>query len=213
MGGCTLPKFLWYGSAFLLFLTFSLLYVGGINSLLTHPFQEAWKGSGNVWESWRRNCPPNATARQLYSSFRYHLLHQQFNHRSTAVAKSITVPKTLDLGFTSRFPSRPDYCADPSARITQGHFFSDWTTIPLLYPVLSPAKAPGFQDIKIPSHYYYGSTMRYTYGWDPKKMTVREVDRADVPWEAKKNQIFWRGATTGGGSSPPGFSATYQRHR
>ncbi|KAJ3808798.1 hypothetical protein F5876DRAFT_78373 [Lentinula aff. lateritia] len=31
--------------------------------------------------------------------------------------------------------------------------------------------------------------------------------------ESKRNKIFWRGATTGGGNSPPGFTALYQRHR
>ncbi|KAG8959886.1 capsule-associated protein CAP1 [Tulasnella sp. 419] len=34
-----------------------------------------------------------------------------------------------------------------------------------------------------------------------------------VPWQNKTNKIFWRGSTTGGGSSPPGFVSQYQRHR
>jgi len=35
----------------------------------------------------------------------------------------------------------------------------------------------------------------------------------ETPWEQKSDTIFWRGASTGGGSSPPGFAAQYQRHR
>lgn len=31
--------------------------------------------------------------------------------------------------------------------------------------------------------------------------------------ESKRNKVFWRGATTGGGNEPPGFAALYQRHR
>ena len=68
-------------------------------------------------------------------------------------------------------------------------------------------------DILIPSHYYYGSTKRYTYGWDPVNMQLKDVDDMEKPWEEKADIIFWRGASTGGGSHPPGFSHQYQRHR
>lgn len=44
-------------------------------------------------------------------------------------------------------------------------------------------------------------------------MVVKDVDDMEVPWEEKTEDIFWRGATTGGGSSPPGFLSQYQRHR
>ena len=54
---------------------------------------------------------------------------------------------------------------------------------------------------------------RYTYGIDPVNMITKETDNFEVDWEEKKNLIFWRGATTGGGSSPPGFLHQYQRHR
>jgi hypothetical protein len=79
--------------------------------------------------------------------------------------------------------------------------------------VFSPAKGKGFSDIRIPSHYYYGLTPRYTYGWDPVNMELKDVDDMEVPWEKKNEKIFWRGATTGGGSSPMGFAHQYQRHR
>jgi len=84
---------------------------------------------------------------------------------------------------------------------------------PVQYPIFSPAKAAGFGDILIPSHYYHASTPRYTYGWDPVHMIVKDRADGETPWENKTNLVFWRGATTGGGSSPPGFFKTYQRHR
>src|ERR1700678_902930 len=48
-----------------------------------------------------------------------------------------------------------------------------------------------------------GIQLIYNNEWDPM----------EVPWEDKIDKIFWRGATTGGGSRPPGFSPHYQRHR
>ena len=118
-----------------------------------------------------------------------------------------------DFSFVTSTSYDLDFCQQPHAHYTQGHFFSDWRTIPALYPVFSPAKAQGFLDIRIPSHYYYGSTKRYTYGWDSVNLQLKDIDDMEVPWEQKKDKIFWRGATTGGGSSPPGFSPQYQRHR
>jgi hypothetical protein len=35
----------------------------------------------------------------------------------------------------------------------------------------------------------------------------------EVPWENKLDKMYWRGATTGGGNHPPGFSPQYHRHR
>ncbi|KAF7375354.1 CAP10 domain-containing protein [Mycena sanguinolenta] len=34
-----------------------------------------------------------------------------------------------------------------------------------------------------------------------------------VPWEEKRDVVWWPGASTGGGSSPPGFGRGCQRHR
>lgn len=44
-------------------------------------------------------------------------------------------------------------------------------------------------------------------------MITKETDNYEVDWEEKENKIFWRGATTGGGSSPRGHLHKYQRHR
>ena len=105
------------------------------------------------------------------------------------------------------------YCQNPWAHYSQGHFFSDWRTIAVLFPIFSPAKASGYLDIRVPSHYYHGQTRRYTYGWDAVNLEQHRVDHMETPWEMKSDQVFWRGASTGGGSSPPGFASQYQRHR
>ena len=184
----------------------------GVESMLGGPFKPDWSEDGNVWEAWRRTCTPQSAARRLHASLRPLFAGRPKNYfkagqiqGSGAYGDDFTFAKTTSASL--------DFCEVPHAHYTQGHFFSDWRSIPVLYPILSPAKAKGFMDIRIPSHYYYGSTKRYTYGWDPVNLELKEVDPMEVPWEEKKDKIFWRGATTGGGSHPPGFAPMYQRHR
>ncbi|KAJ3720940.1 hypothetical protein C8R42DRAFT_582015 [Lentinula raphanica] len=175
----------------------------GLGMDTLHPlsnFHPDWRGAGNVWDKWRRTCPPTSPARKSYASIR------------SALVEDATVPNPFAFSSSTSFDT-VSFCEQPHLHYTQGHFFSDWRTLDDLYPVLSPARAKGFGDIKIPSHYYYGSTKAYTYGWDKANQKVHSVDLGEVAWESKRNKIFWRGATTGGGNSPAGFAALYQRHR
>ncbi|OCH90505.1 hypothetical protein OBBRIDRAFT_730693 [Obba rivulosa] len=172
---------------------------------LSGAYPPDWRGQGNVWEAYRRTCSPGTPARQLFSSFR--ATSMSTNRTSQLTARS------AEFEFVEDVSGNYSFCQNPWAHYDQGHFFSDWRTIPVLFPVLSPAKAPGYLDIRIPSHYYYGQTRRYTYGWDPVNLELKEVDHMETPWDLKSDKIYWRGASTGGGSSPPGFAAQYQRHR
>ncbi|KAJ7489099.1 capsular associated protein [Mycena latifolia] len=182
-------------------------------------FSPDWAGSGSVWEAWRRTCSPQSPARRLFSSLgagwvgagRDLLLERWYANNGGAAATSTSVGGGF--GFVQETNAGVDFCASPGAHYEQGHFFSDWRTIPALVPVFSPARARGFLDIRIPSHYYYGGTRRYTYAWDPINLEQRAVDAMEVAWEAKRDAVWWRGASTGGGSSPPGFGSGYQRHR
>lgn len=172
-----------------------------------------WKGDGNVWESYRRTCDPSSQARRLFGSLRAQLKEGQVPISRLADAGVASDAVSEDFDFPEGVDDKYDFCNHPWAHYNQGHFFSDWRTIHALYPMFSPAKGVGYSDILIPSHYYFSSTKRYTYGWDPVNMRIKDVDDMEVPWEFKSDDIFWRGATTGGGSSPPGFLAQYQRHR
>ncbi|KAG6812266.1 hypothetical protein H0H92_003655 [Tricholoma furcatifolium] len=184
-------------------------HVDGIQAVLNGPFRPDWGDDGTVWEAWRRTCDPKSAARRVFSSLRNNFSPRPKNYLST----SSNEPGS-DFNFASATHARTlNFCQAPHEHYTQGHFFSDWRTIHALYPVFSPARAKGFLDIRIPSHYYYGSTKRYTYGWDPINLEQKEVDNMEMPWAEKEDKIFWRGATTGGGSHPPGFSPQYQRHR
>ena len=173
-----------------------------------------WRGDGgSVWEAFRRTCPPNAQARRLFGSVRNSLKQGQETINRLAAAGVAQQTENEDFVFPAGVDDRYNFCDHPWAHMDQGHFFSDWRTIHALYPMFSPAKGLGFSDILIPSHYYFSSTKRYTYGWDPVNMRIKEVDDMETAWEKKSNKVFWRGATTGGGSSPPGSLARYQRHR
>lgn len=180
----------------------------GIEKMLGSSFKADWADDGTLWEAWRRTCTPQSSARRLFSSIRGPCSAQVKDYFASPI-----IGPGSDFSFAKDTTSKQDYCDVPEAHYTQGHFFSDWRTIPALYPIFSPAKAKGFMDIKIPSHYYYGSTRRYTYGWDTINIELKDYDAMEVPWEYKLDKVFWRGATTGGGSHPPGFAPLYQRHR
>ncbi|OAX36469.1 glycosyltransferase family 90 protein [Rhizopogon vinicolor AM-OR11-026] len=180
---------------------------GGIATVVGPDFTTPdWQGQGSVWDAYRRTCPPDSEARRLYMSFR------NPDAQSTKVFFGSGQPLGDDFTFVPTVEDSIDYCSKPWTHYTQGHFFSDWRTIPALLPVLSPGKATGFSDIRIPSHYYLGQSNRYTYGFDfPNE--AKDIDDMEVPWEEKLDLIFWRGADTGGGSTPAGFADHYQRHR
>jgi len=187
---------------------------GGAKDVRGGEFVPDWHGDGgSVWEAFRRTCRPTTQVRRLFSSLRSQLAEDQAPYNWLAAAGVAVAGTSDDFAFADELDDRFDFCDHPWAHYDQGHFFSDWRTIGGLYPMFSPAKAPGYSDILIPSHYYFMSTKRYTYGWDPVAMRVHNVDDLEVPWERKTDRIFWRGATTGGGSTPPGFVSRYQRHR
>ena len=180
-------------------------YADGVSVL--DDFTPDWQGQGNVWEVYRRTCPPESAARQLYSSYR----NPNMQKGEALLGKSQLSDDPC--GFVKNVDVDYDFCENTWARYTQGHFFSDWRTIPVLAPVFSPSKARGFADIRIPSHYYQGGNPRYSYAYDPVTRDVKDIDDMEVLWDQKSDHIFWRGATTGGGSTPGGFAPTYQRHR
>ncbi|KAJ7182262.1 glycosyltransferase family 90 protein [Mycena crocata] len=211
------------------------------DSFDTSTFRPDYRGEGSVWDSWRRTCAAGSPARRMYSSigpgwaghsasatpggvlgkaYEWRMRGGSGNATSASVSGSDTDTKHLlragsGLEFVSGTGANAgtDFCQEPGARYEQGHFFSDWRVLPALLPVFSPARAAGFADIRIPSHYYYGGTKRYTYAWDAINLEQGLVDPMEIPWSQKYDAVFWRGASTGGGSSPRGFGEGYQRHR
>lgn len=187
--------------------------LAGINAILGEDFTADWRGDGNVWESWRRTCPPNTKARKLFSSVKTSAQAPRVVNLLSSVHGDAAISLSDNLTFATTVDDKYDFCEEPSTHYQQGHFFSDWRTISVLYPVFSPAKTEGYADIRIPTHYYHQATPQYTYGWDTINLKGKATDDMETAWENKKDIIFWRGATTGGGNTPTGFAAQYQRHR
>ncbi|THH09010.1 hypothetical protein EW145_g2318 [Phellinidium pouzarii] len=185
----------------------------GIDSVLGKDFTADWRGDGNVWESWRRTCPPNTKARKLFSSVKTTAQAPRVVNLLSSISGEPSILLSDNLTFAESVDDKYDFCEHPSTHYSQGHFFSDWRTISVLYPVFSPAKTTGYADIRIPSHYYHQATPQYTYGWDTINLKGKATDDMETAWENKLDIIFWRGATTGGGNSPSGFASQYQRHR
>ncbi|KAH8112814.1 hypothetical protein DFH11DRAFT_1604084 [Phellopilus nigrolimitatus] len=185
----------------------------GIGATLDDNFTADWRGDGNVWESWRRTCPLNSKARKLFLSVKPTTPTLRAVNLLSSISDRSSVSLSDNLTFAESVDDMYDFCEYPSTHYQQGHFFSDWRTISVLYPVFSPAKARGYADIRIPSHYYYQATPQYSYGWDTVNLKEKTTDDMETSWENKSDSVFWRGATTGGGNSPSGFSSQYQRHR
>ena len=170
-------------------------------------FTPDWQGLGNVWEAYRRTRPPGSPTWQLYSSYR----SPNIQTSNALLGES----QDLDsyFAFVMTVGDDYDFCQNSWARHTQGHFFSDWRTIPVLSTVFSPSKVKRYADIWIPSHYYYAMTSRYTYAYDPVVDNMTEINDIEVAWDQKSDLIFWHGATMAVGSTPPRFTLTYQQHR
>ncbi|KAG6380428.1 glycosyltransferase family 90 protein [Boletus reticuloceps] len=149
-------------------------------------FTPDWEGLGGVWEAYRYTCPPGTPARQLYGSYR------DPNVGKPNARLDNSQVSDDPFAFVKSVNNDYDFCENPWA-----HY----------------AQAKGFADIRIPSHYYLGLSASYTYAYDRVTENVKEIDDMEVPWDRKRDIIFWRGATTGGGSTPPGFTPAYQRHR
>ncbi|KZT55630.1 glycosyltransferase family 90 protein [Calocera cornea HHB12733] len=97
-----------------------------------------------------------------------------------------------------------DFCTHPEKFYQFGHFYAGWPMFNETFPVFGPGRGPRSMDIRIPSYYYVVPLPKYTYGFDPVLGHGQDDDPNDPEWDEKSGTMFWRGATTGGGSSPQG---------
>ncbi|OQD93313.1 hypothetical protein PENSOL_c033G07923 [Penicillium solitum] len=105
------------------------------------------------------------------------------------------------LGFVFNQSAASDVCNSPSLQRSLGIF--EWpNALKLtnqLVPMFSMSRLSSFQDIPVPSPWYYEGVGGYKL-------------EADIPWESRKGQIYWRG-TTSGGYSHNGSWHSLQRQR
>jgi hypothetical protein len=130
----------------------------------------------SAWPQVKYACPIGTPARALINNSMDYAVTYQFQ----------------GLEFVTNVDLQSDICQRPSLRNTIGLLASPnaLSTTSELVPIFSPSKLSSFADILYPSPYYYAEKVKYdTHTED------------EAPWEHRKAQLFWHGATSGGYSS------------
>ncbi|QSS64625.1 capsule-associated protein CAP1 [Histoplasma capsulatum] len=124
-----------------------------------------------TWIVSRMSCPVDSPARYLDGT----------------AADNITSYTYSKLGFLSNSTAFSDICLSPSLQYTFGFFDrpNAFNVVHDLFPIFSQSKVSSFQDIIYPSPWYWAQKVPY----DAAK---------DIEWDKKKEQMYWRGSTTGG---------------
>src|SRR3954470_19409159 len=84
----------------------------GIEHMLNGKFEADWRGDSNVWEAFRRTCPPSSQARRLYQSMRARLKEGQRPVDLFEKAGLVAGPDE-DFQFSERVDDRFDFCQHP----------------------------------------------------------------------------------------------------
>ncbi|KAI4195739.1 MAG: hypothetical protein LQ350_007020 [Teloschistes chrysophthalmus] len=137
-----------------------------------------------TWTHSRMSCPADSPARALDESKRDD-------------ASSFTFS---ELSFISNHSAFSDICLSPSLQERFGFFDrpNAYKVIHDLFPIFSQSKISSYQDILYPSPWYWSNKVTYE-------------ERLDFPWDNKKNQLFWRGSTTGGFSRDGGWRRQHRQ--
>jgi len=121
-----------------------------------------------IWESVTISCPPNSPA------------------RSARIAFAERSPRAI---FVSDLSDAQNICQWPASASIKHGFLSSPSTFHYTHhfvPIMTTAKLSTFQDIIIPSSYYFQSDI------------ARYDESKDLPWERKQAAVYWRGSGTGG---------------
>ena len=138
----------------------------------------------STWSHSRVSCPPDSPSRSLDEQ-----------------APDDEGAYTLEpLGFIFNHTAFSDICLSPSLRKTFGFFDrpNAFNIVQDLFPVFSQSKPSSFQDILYPSPWYWSERAPY-------------VPSEDHEWDAKQNQMYWRGSTTGGFSRDGGWRRQHRQ--
>lgn len=131
-----------------------------------------------TWTNSRMSCPPESPARALDETIRDDPRAFSFS----------------ELGFISNHTAFSDICFSPSLQERFGFFGrpNAFKIVHDLFPIFSQSKISSFQDILYPSPWYWVEKVAYD-------------EKQDFSWDNKKDQLFWRGSTTGGFSRDGGW--------
>ena len=134
-------------------------------------------GHQQTWYQSRMSCPPDSPARSLDDD----------DDAATAGQDYASRWAISELGFVRNVTAHGDICYHPSARTKHGLFVgaNAFNVAHDLMPVFSQSKISSFQDMLLPSPWYWNGNAKYEEWRDPL-------------WEEKRDSLFWRGSTTGG---------------
>lgn len=120
-----------------------------------------WQDKQRIWETVTLSCPPDSLARSAVSSPR---------------------EDDNELPFVTNLKESQDICNWPSSASTKHGFLSSPSSFHYTHhrvPVLGTAKVSTFQDILIPSAYYFQPDIA---AYNASK---------DTPWDEKKDVVYW----------------------
>lgn len=148
------------------------------DDLLPHPIPEVFTSRflnierQETWIYSRLSCPPDSPTMALDGA--------PDNTSAFAIEP---------LGFVFNHSAATDICNSPSLRHRLGIFErpNAFKITNELVPMFSMSRPSLFQDIPVPSPWYYEEVG----GYEPEP---------DIPWETRKGQLYWRGSSTGGHS-------------
>ncbi|EGF99663.1 family 90 glycosyltransferase [Melampsora larici-populina 98AG31] len=172
-------------------------------------FKPEWGNEGNVWDAYRRACPPDSAARRLVETVRS--TESQTGAVAAGGGSVVTtpIPPRRELTFLEDLESGDSFCDRPSTHHLHSAFFTDLRSIEHLYPLFSAAKPAGFADILIPSHYHYNPTSEFVYEDSPGQ----SQSPTDIEWSQKASKLYWHGKLTRGANTPPGHMSSFQKQR
>lgn len=148
------------------------LIQGFLNDSIIRPFNEY--AHQFTWTVSRSSCPLDSPARAL-------------NLDGLPTEDDTTPYIYPPLNFVQNHTLMTDICRMPSLEDTYGFFNKPnaWSVTHDFLPIFSPSKISSFQDIIYPAPWYL-------------QEMVSIDDAKDLPWEDKKDLLYWRGTTTSG---------------
>ncbi|KAF4121274.1 CAP10 [Geosmithia morbida] len=139
-----------------------------------------------TWTHSRMSCPPDSPARVLEEDDRVDAM-SDYGYG--------------DLGFVYNATALSDICLSPSLSTTYGFFDrpNSYDIVHDLFPIFSQSKISSYADIIYPSPWYWYGKVSYD-------------ESQDIAWADKRDQLYWRGSTTGGFSRNGGWRRQHRQH-
>lgn len=138
-----------------------------------------------TWTHSRMSCPANSPARALEDTDR---------------VDDVEKYAMSELGFVYNDTAMADICLSPSLSSTYGFFDrpNAYNIVHDLFPIFSQSKISSYNDILYPSPWYWYEKVAYE-------------EKLDMDWNMKKDQLYWRGSTTGGFSRNGGWRRQHRQ--